>query len=256
MNMTTITVFIVIAAFTAAISAYGSCRRNRQTRRLVSVLCLVTALATSAPVTAQEASKLGPQAAEIEKEGVSSGDDARRTMYAFAACVLHRHRLQALKWLSLPPEDPTLTQKAYSFADDECLMNGMMQFSPMLFRGALYVALYHQEFGSKPLNLAPVPTAVAAGNGGPAVHAYDMLFQFADCVARRDPSTVRTLILAAPGSPGESNALSSLSPQFPLCLVKDAQFQLNKATLTALLAEALYRLSSAPAPVAAAGVSH
>lgn len=227
-------------------------RRNAQFCRAMIAAMFVC---SSTLASAQESAKLGPQAAEIEREGITRGDLARRTLYSFAACVVYRHRNQALQWLSLPQNDPSLSKKAYNFADDRCLMNGDMQFSLNLFRGALYAALYRTQFGEKALLPSATSAAVAAGNAGPLVHMYDMLTEFANCVVRREPSDVRDLVVAIPGTTRENQALAALSPQFPLCVVKDSRLQLTKSVVSALLAEALYEQSASLAPVSA-GASH
>lgn len=224
----------------------------------VSFVCSGTA------AVAQDASKLGPQPAEIEREGSSSGDEARRTMYAFAACVLKRHRKHVIELLSLPVGDSTITREMRPLADAECLANGVLQFDPMLFRGSLYVELYRVQFGTRPADLKPTSVslnAIPSAWKNPGWQSFSTLFSFADCVTHRDPSTVRAMVLAGPGSRLESVSLTALSPEFQLCLVKGNQMRVSKSVLTGLLAEALYRQSVAPvsvAPVSAAavGVSH
>lgn len=226
--------------------------------RLVVLAMLATCSCGATAAIAQDASKLGPQPAQIEQEGYSSGDAARKTMYAFAACVLKRHRKHVNELLSLPVNDSTITRDMRSLADEYCLAEGSLQFEPVLFRGSLYVELYRLEFGSKAAQLKPAPVkldAIPSARPNPKLQSFSTLFSFADCVTRRDPSSVRMIVLAGPGSRQEGAGLTALSPQFQLCLVKGTQMRVSKSMLTGLLAEALYRQSTTPAPDASAGAA-
>jgi len=226
--------------------------------RLVTLAILATLLCGGNAAIAQDASKLGPRPAEIEQEGYSSGDAARKTMYAFAACVLKRHRKHVTELLALPVDDSTITRDMRPLADENCLAEGSLQFEPLLFRGSLYVELYRAEFGTEAAQLNPTPVSVNAipsSSPNPNLQSFSTLFGFADCLTHRDPWSVRTIVLAGPGSRQENEGLTTLSPEFQLCLVKGTQMRLSKSMLTGLLAEALYRQSRTPSPDVTAGVA-
>jgi len=227
--------------------------------RLIPLAILATLLCGGTAASAQDASKLGPQPAEIEQEGYSTGDAARKTLYAFAACTLKRHRKHVMELLTLPVSDPTITRDMRPLADEDCLADGSLQFDPLLFRGSLYVELYRVQFGTRPADLKPTsvsPNEIPSAWPNPSLQSFSTLFNFADCVTHRDPSSVRTIVLSGPGSAQESAALAALSPQFQLCLVKGTQMRVSKSVLAGMLAEALYRQSTTPAPAMIAGVSH
>ena len=65
---------------------------------------------------------------------------------------------------------------------------------------------------------------------------------------RADPSDSREMILASPGTPREKAAFNARwRPSFGPCLQQGFDAKLNKPTIFAVIAEALYRLSAQPA---------
>jgi hypothetical protein len=189
----------------------------------------------------------GPKAAEIEKEGTSSGDAVRRTALAYAQCLLRTSRKAATDWLDARTDDEAqrLQQR---LVNPDCLVEGELRMPDMVVRGALYSALYREQFGRTPFNLTLQPLTsnqVPAASSDPTKQSLATVVTFADCLVRKYPTAARGITLAAPGSTEESQYLNLLMPYLSSCLVQGTTLQLSKAVLIGGVAEALYRESVA-----------
>ena len=118
-----------------------------------------------------------------------------------------------------------------------------------VFRGVLFEALYRDEFGrSLPDDLSLRPAVDYATGADLAVGWQQQevaLRRFSDCVVRKDPRTVHTLISSRPESATETEAFSVLGNSFSECLFKDQTLRFTKVSLRAVLGESLYRVRSA-----------
>jgi hypothetical protein len=113
-----------------------------------------------------------------------------------------------------------------------------------LLRGAFYELFYRERFGSEPPVLPPAPIDFAAQNAGTLsdeARTDIALRQFGDCVARRDIQDSHALVLSTPGRPEETAAVKALAPHFGACVVQGSKWTLNRSSVSAILAEVLYR---------------
>jgi hypothetical protein len=194
------------------------------------------AIAVSTPGSAQ-------RAANVSTRDISPADRARDTMNRYAICLVDVRRRavkHALAKIDLQERQTALQRIAAS----KCLYGGDMQMPEPVFRGALYRALYLEEYGVPPAAAADVPAA--------ADDAADPLQAFGDCVAARKPEAVHALVVAKVATTEENAALSELAPLFGDCAPPRAQIEFSRSMLQATLAEALYKRAVAASPVAGA----
>ena len=64
--------------------------------------------------------------------------------------------------------------------------------------------------------------------------------RLADCVVRRDPESVRQMLIKIPGTPAESEAFRTLASQLSQCLAANDQLTIEKISMIGYFAEAFY----------------
>ena len=121
--------------------------------------------------------------------------------------------------------------------------------SPLALRGAVAEALYEARFAQAVPAREPAVAAAPwfraeaattrddAGTLGP-------VYALADCSAARRPDLVRALLATEPADPAESAALQALGPVWNACVAAGTQLALDRNSIRAILAEALYRWST------------
>jgi hypothetical protein len=135
-------------------------------------------------------------------------------------------------------------KKLVKVVDERCLAEGQLSMPSNLLRGALYQVLYREKFASEPPALPSVPIDFAAGQQATLsddAKTEVALRQFGDCVVRRDIRDAHALVRSTPGSSAETAAIQALSPHFAPCVIQGAKWTLNRASVTAILSEVLYR---------------
>lgn len=205
-----------------------------------------------APLAAQETGTLRThRSAEIDD---SSRDGARRTMEAFAACVVSRQngRVTAMSRLRIDSEQyARMYRNLFDNEGDECLAgSGTLNFSPTLLRGGIFQALYAREFrNGAPTDFTAVQSSgyreMYEGELHPEVRSALALEQFGECVARADAAGVQTLLRQIAGSAGERAAIQALTPRFAACIPRSETIRFSPSVLKGALAEGIYRLSVA-----------
>lgn len=186
----------------------------------------------------------GPAPAEIPTGPMSKQDKARIATLRFAECLIKSRRAAALSAIALDPWDANATGKLTSIADARCLELGELAMPASLLRGAFYQVLYREKFWSGQPALPPVAidfAATAGANATDDVKTEIALRQFGDCVVRRDLEDAHALLLSTPGTKAETIAVEGLMPHFAPCVIQGAKWTLNRANVTAILSEVLYR---------------
>lgn len=191
-----------------------------------------------------------PKPADYSDEpGLSSQDQGQRVMNEFGECIIQvfPRRVEAL--IALPPGIEAQSQVG-KLATSECLRDGTLKFPPMLMIGAIFRALYRREYpqAQPPLGPNPLTFANPVTESAPAVEPQQVAVIFADCAVRADPAAARAFLLATPGKPAQREALAKFSPHLGPCMEAGARLTFSKATILALVAEALYREARAVAP--------
>lgn len=213
-------------------------------------------LAASPAVAQTEVSKGSlvrqPGPAIVPKSDERSRDDiARDVTFEFGRCVVWRHpgKAEAIAAKSLSPGEVDAVMR--TLATPDCLSNATLKMPPGLMRGAIFRGLYLRDFGkSQPLLLdRPFDfTPMSGVPGTPPSNFFLANMAFADCVVRGQPMLSRALTMSRPGTPGEDEAVAQIRPHLGGCLFADTKVTFNRAGLSALIAEALYRESRAAAP--------
>ena len=131
---------------------------------------------------------------------------------------------------------------------DKCARSDAAVTAPLLaafgpergkFRGMVAETLLKRSTTVRKLATLPQVSSYTAGwfafTGRP--QAVD---EMAMCVAATNPGGIITLLGTKPGSPGQRQALTGLTPSLGACLAKGYQLDTKPAGLRAALAEALY----------------
>ena len=218
------------------------------------IAALLMALMVASPSMAQTIlPRPGPATAD---RGVSKGDSARRTMDAYAKCVLGRKRKFVLEALALPSGSLEQSQAFSKLVNDECIDSAELQFSEPAFRGSFYTALVRAKFARKDVSFRPEPVDYSRQplpeGSSPPIPPVAQLLNFASCVLHKDSQNARNAIAAAAGSPKEDAAMAELSKVYGQCLYSDQQLRFTKGILKGVLAEAYYREADSLAQQSAA----
>ncbi|MFN4095202.1 MAG: hypothetical protein ACK4GG_00340 [Sphingomonas sp.] len=179
----------------------------------------------------------------------------------YADCVVaDRSGAEAVeRFLREYPQDRTESASGKTATNPDCMNESarrypstvMLHLSWGSFRAALYPALYRRDFGRsgppagiaalEPLSLAP------EFDRDPATlpSAYRPRRALGDCVARQAPQDTHALLTAVPHGKAEDAAIAALGLPLAKCLPKGETFRLNRATLRAVVGEAMYKLALA-----------
>lgn len=203
-----------------------------------------------APANAQETGTLIQRRAAQIDEG--NPNAARLTMEAFGACVVSRSKGRVAKFIDMRVDEPAYQdylKTMFDRSEDQCLSQGQLRFYNIHFRGALFQALYAQEFKASQPDLSAVQNSgyrqIYPETLTPEARSTIALEQFGECVARADPQNVRALLRALAGSSQEKALFGALTPRFGACIPKGEKLAFSKIVLKGAIAEGMYRLSKA-----------
>ena len=149
----------------------------------------------------------------------------------------HRHR---------HTHKPTVLHRAYRAGSLVSAADRSTSVGDALIRGAIFRALYVKDYGKTDLMVGDEAPDYSGSVGDPslAINATQlMLLDFAGCVIRKDAASVKKVLLAEAGSDAEKNAFTALAPAFGPCLPQHKTVQFSKASLGAVLSEAMYRIA-------------
>ncbi len=215
---------------------------------------LILILTASSPALGMQASV--PDAGSLIRQpkpaypnverGLSDQYNARKTLGEFTKCAIARST-KLVKILIAGDSTELFDQKAYlQLATPQCLAKGALNFSNILFRGALFTELYRrsQERGGSSV-LAKFPASPMSVRSDapsePALRQLAAALYIGECVARTDPEGAKLVVLAPTASPEQDAAFQRLAKTLGPCVPVGEQLRLNKAMLEGAIAEALYR---------------
>lgn len=227
--------------------------------KLIFLALSVMSALPAAPLLAQATGSLvRPAPAQMPERGkLSDAEQARATMYNYAACVAKSSPGRLRAYLQTFPGSNEARRVANTLSSDDCLSTGELRFSETLFRGGAYDVLYRKQFrvnGPTDLN-AVAPLDYASGGDAEVlsnVSSIVALRKLADCTVRRSPANARTLILSTIGSKSEDTAFAGIVPNMSACMPADTKLKFSKAMFRGTVSEVLYRLSMAAQPSVAA----
>ncbi|MBX3564675.1 MAG: hypothetical protein KF730_08880 [Sphingomonas sp.] len=215
--------------------------------RLLASFTLAAAL-IAGTAHAQETGSMRSSTTSIDvPEGSATGDAARAVYDKFALCIVKRHYMQVSKALAGPPNFDKDMQTLPPLMDKECFFGSasvgrsvgqslQLTTNPISFRGQLFKAMVLRDFARKPAAFGPTALTMTGDNSD--------LFQFANCVIRRDPAASMTLFKANAGTAAEATAFGAIKPYLDECGA-GRRVSIDKGTLIGFMAEAYYREASA-----------
>lgn len=228
--------------------------------RIAAVTCLLAV--GSASVRAQRVSEsdLGshipvPMRARIpEKGAMPDVVRGRLVMAQFARCVTDRHYAGVSRAVA-SPSGLTFDGEVRRLATADCLDDGMMSFKPTAIRGPLFKELYvrRMEAKARGRTWGPVVSKIDLGDTGgtdDVARARAGTLAFGSCVAQRNETVARRIVLTPTASADQDAAIQAITPDLSACLAHGSQLRMGKAFIEAILAEVLYRGVEAPATVA------
>jgi hypothetical protein len=173
-----------------------------------------------------------------------SSNEARFVLRGYADCLARNDPRGVDSFLELSPFDPNFGRRGAAVSASGCLVGGRLKFTAILLRGALFAVKYKRDFGAMPppvmigaMDLAPAGTSPTAADGGAAIR---FVVTAADCMAMRDLSGARALVLAPIGSKAERESLARLAPAATAC-APGLDLARAKEPIESALAEVLYR---------------
>lgn len=212
-----------------------------------------------APVAAAAAAQEVPRWAQRPPPALPSA--MRSTMNAyrwFITCSARRDWSVAAPLFDTPigsaQQTRILREVSGGSHGNSCSYAYSMRMSDMLMRGGLAEGRYRLVYGGgavPPAEAAVAPAGdgasfawVAFGRESPAQVQYD----FANCLAAREPGAIHVLLMTEFDTREESAAWQGLSRRFGSCLPPGAQVRANPVTLRPWLAEAQYQAFRARVP--------
>ena len=170
---------------------------------MVRAALLGIALATAWTVPA--AAQYTPYAIATPPERNLSADDrARELMNRYGLCVVKQH-FGLVQRAITQTDDAAQTKALAKIAGDDCLLTGTLRMSPVLFRGAVYRALYMRDYALMPHDALAALVATKLEDDQSSVN-------FGACVAKLSPEGARALVLSDRATSAEKDAIATLRP--------------------------------------------
>lgn len=183
-----------------------------------------------------------------------STKDARKITAKFASCVVGKYDKAVKESLALPFYDLKNWGSLKKVMNPTCARTSgvsLLSMPPMVFRGALYEALYQRDFGNmvgeNAVGTAHPHYPENAADEGAKRHdevteGYRKFMTIGECVVRADPVTARQLVLSKVETPEETAAVAKIAALIPICTTES--MRLSRSILRMMIAEPLYRMTS------------
>lgn len=219
---------------------------------------------------------MGSIPAYAQEQSAFSASRTRETVKKYGECIVGRNAALSRGVILADIHRQSLSQQAPKLFDPDCLIGLSMgpERYGVAFPGdtplyAIAEALMRKDyatvgtwdFASRPpldhrkpelvlaavnKRRAPVPEKpIDPAEIQASIDAFHILAQWGECVVRRDPTAVHTLLLAEPSSQDEQRAFEALKEPFGLCL-GDGEVALSRQNARGTLAVNFYRLAGAP----------
>lgn len=218
---------------------------NRGRIWIGSLVLVLAALTLAAPALSEPpiGSRIDAVPLAPVQPDTHSQEDAIRLMNQFARCIGHQRRKEARAVLDLPLGSTEQNRAIARMVggQEECLGDGAAELhfpAPALIGGLAEQLILDLYPGADPSSLAGLSDADQQKRG---FAPRNLSEDFALCVVRRDPASVRAFIDTQPASPGEDQVVRKLVPQFGPCAVAGQTLKLDKLSIRLMLAFGLYR---------------
>lgn len=230
---------IELACHTSRLAQTRVRRTMRFRRTMAGVACCLLFLGNSASADEANIGNVTPQARILAR--------------VFTKCIMGEAGYRVKPLLEIPVSEGKEGLGTFFFPDisQECYRKLPSGFSApiIVMRGAFFEAMFDRAFAKLPETSAPLTGSVhypVSDANDPIAEAYRKGIVAADCVARRDWATVTSFLSSDPGSPAEKQLLDPLKGDFAQCGLHNIGVEDSQAVQRALLAEAAYRLVTAP----------
>ena len=183
------------------------------------------------------------QPATIPEDAVLKNDGARAIVDQFGACLISHYRMRAKAAIATVPGSASEYKLVGRLYEPDCIYEGELRAPITAVRGAMFRAIYAEEYRTVAPQLRPQPIDFSQGSGVAtfATERATLLRQFADCIVRFNPGGARTLVLSSARTAEEAQALTALSGDMSQCLTPGSKIEFSKGSLVWLISEVLYR---------------
>ncbi len=231
----------------------------RSLTRLTFVLGAFSVLVAAMPAAAQRTgSRLGTSIPRTKPELVFN---------RMAQCYAERYQRQAAEFLAIFPGTDEQNRKfnAMSAALDVCLdqqdfvfEGSELEFDITRFHRGTAYSMVMENQARLPMTLPVAPDSQpwfhANPSGVTSANAGDLgVEQFGHCVALRNWSGSRTLVLATTGSKEEKAAQKALQPDMNACLTVGETLKVDRRLIQHVIGDAMYHVAIAPLVLPSAG---
>lgn len=189
---------------------------------------------------------------EVLKQQIATTDQARharRVIAGGAQCLLSDRPSNVRAFLKMFPASKDAARSATYLNQGDCVDGSsggqQMNFGATMLRGAIYKAMYIEDFSGKvPLLGTALDYAVDSRGQDPGVaKEYVADRRFAECVIKAKPDLSRAYVLAAPEEQAEFDALTALQPTIEDCRQADQTGDFTRSKVSNLVSEVLYRMT-------------
>ena len=177
---------------------------------------------------------------------MSKADKLRATLPDYAGCLINLHSAAAKRMFDMVPGTEAYVSAAKKIIDKDCIAKGQISFRPSELHWAYFNHKYRDEFDNYQPNIRDSVfdyTSLTANETGEGASIYLAIRNFGDCAVRKDPALARDYVLAPVASKKENELIQKVLPNLNACLLEGSSFEISKASLTGIFAEALYRIS-------------
>jgi hypothetical protein len=211
--------------------------------------CVALAALAAAPASAQiSGSRLGAREARVPADPTTP-DGVRQYVFEYVSCVAGKNRKALKGFLETPPNSAEADRFWASLRIDDCHSIGTLVLTDRGLRGAGYDKMYRLEFGKKGptdfAGVAEIDYALGLDVAKPVDRNAVALRTFSDCVVRANGEDAQALVLSKIATGAEAKAFDALKPYFKQCLAQGMEITFENGAIRGLVAESLYRLSSA-----------
>jgi hypothetical protein len=223
-------------------------------RASCSTLAILLLVAIS-PSQAQVAPPAHPGEGAIERDSATYGElplkmsltRKRTVLIDMARCTIERFRPGVMETVAHVPGSRVEQEDVLRLMRRRCLdLAGYdrLILNAREFRGAAYLNLYREKYPQSPPELIKDRLDFTNGIQPPHPPEFQLaigLRHLADCLSRSNKAEAHAAVLALPGSKADDAAYKVLDKQAGICLNQKGKMKIDRAIMTGMIAEVLYR---------------
>lgn len=179
---------------------------------------------------------------------------AENVMNQYSKClVTSKRRLKIIEnFLKIPDNHPDQNNVDKKLIVSGCVEQGAeLRFQGTLFNRSLYTALYLKNYANiEPVDLKINPShdynSEIAAQYGKMSDGQLALRKISDCAIQNNAKAAHDFVIADLRSLDEDNSIADVVSAFSACLPVDTRLEFSRTNIKGQLAEALYKLRTAP----------